>query len=798
MPKLISFLIFLLFIQSAFAQQTISGFVRDSLTNDPLVFAHLVLNDGPRGTTTDLNGFFKIQTSGSVSHVRIKYVGFETRKFLVGVKTDSLVFKLPKSNTQLAEVTILPGENPADRIMKKVVKNRKGNDPENLPFFTYKAYEKTVVTLMEDSAVAVKRQNPDSEVEKVREMMKGQDLILTENIYERKFRNGNYVDNVEATQFSGIKNPQFALLFSQLQSFTFYRDRFPLGQQSFIGPISQNSWNVYFFNIEDTLMVETDTVIVISYRPKKGKTFDALSGILHINTTDHALVNATAKVMDAQGIEITVQHKYEKLNGETWFPTQTNTDFSMVGINLRGFMVKGRNLTYNRDVDLKQKVGLLDIGTNTVEIEKGASRKDSVYWQSERAVPLSNRDLKTYTVIDSVGKEMHLGRKVKLLLASMTGFFPVGPIEIDLGRIMDYNDYEGYRLGIGLQTSPDLIDRLTVGGYVAYGFRDKELKYGGYGHVMVHKGLALQLRGGYHHDVVEMGTQEFVITDNISLNEMYRDFVIAQMDVVDAWHIGLRINPIRGWHFEGQFRHQRVESRTGYRYLAENTSDTLSKAQYAELRLGIRFAPFEKKMRLSGRNIVLDQGPVVAWLSATKGLKGVLSSDFDYWKVDLKVEGNFNVRRMGQENWQLNAGWVSEPLPYLKLYTPRANFQDFSLYSANSFETMRTNEFLNRYFLALHHRHTFPAIKTGTKYVRPQFVWANNMGIGWLTYPQMHYGLNIQDMRKGFFETGIVIEDLFRHNIMGLGVGVFYRYGAYAYFNEFDNLAFKLSLKIGF
>ena len=104
---------------SGFSQDAISGFVQDSLTNEPLVFAHVVLNDGTRGTTTDLNGFFKIRASGSVSHIRIKYIGYQMRKFPVGAKTDSLIYKLPKSNTQLAEVTILPGENPADIPLMK-------------------------------------------------------------------------------------------------------------------------------------------------------------------------------------------------------------------------------------------------------------------------------------------------------------------------------------------------------------------------------------------------------------------------------------------------------------------------------------------------------------------------------------------------------------------------------------------------------------------------------------------------------------------------------------------------------
>ena len=89
-------------------------------------------------------------------------------------------------------------------------------------------------------------------------------------------------------------------------------------------------------------------------------------------------------------------------------------------------------------------------------------------------------------------------------------------------------------------------------------------------------------------------------------------------------------------------------------------------------------------------------------------------------------------------------------------------------------------------------------MKTGIKWIRPDFNLANSFGIGWLREPQRHTGLTIQDMSKGFFETGIVVDDLIKVNLLGIGGGVFYRYGAYSFSNEIDNLAFKLSLKIGF
>ena len=604
--------------------------------------------------------------------------------------------------------------------------------------------------------------------------------------------------NVQATRFSGMKNPQFAMLASQMQSFSFYKDYFSLGQQAFLGPVSPNSWNRYFFNIEDTLQIEQDTVIILSYRPKKGKSFDALKGMLHVNMSDFALRNATATVVDNQGVEIIIQHKYEKLNGKTWFPTQLNTDFKMLGLNLGGFNIKGIGTTFNKDVNLDEKVRVTDISTNTLELDSKAHKKDSAFWNAEREAPLSEKELRTYHVIDSIGKDMKLDRRIKFLIAAGTGRFPIGPVELDLDKIIDYNEYEGFRLGVGLHTAPDLIKWANVGGYVAYGFKDKEVKYGGDVEFTLLKNMGLQLRGAYYHDVREMGAQEFLVADNQSLGEMYRDLVVRRMDLVDGWNAGVRINPLRGWHFEAQFRHQNAISKHGYRYNPENTTDSLTRAQYAEVRVGFRFAPFEKKMRLGAREITQDKGAVILWLTATRGLKGVLSSDHDYWKADLRLQGKFRIRKVGMEYWQLTAGWISNPVPYFKMYTPRANYDDVSVYSPGSFETMRPNEFVNQYQITVHHRHNFGSVKTGIKWIRPDFNWANNFGIGWLTKPQVHTGFEIKDMSSGLFETGIVIDDIIKVNLIGIGGGVFYRYGSYAFTDQIDNLAFKLSMKIGF
>ncbi|MGM0551677.1 MAG: hypothetical protein ACQESW_11405, partial [Bacteroidota bacterium] len=60
-----------------------------------------------------------------------------------------------------------------------------------------------------------------------------------------------------------------------------------------------------------------------------------------------------------------------------------------------------------------------------------------------------------------------------------------------------------------------------------------------------------------------------------------------------------------------------------------------------------------------------------------------------------------------------------------------------------------------------------------------------------------------RDMNKGYYESGVVLNDLVRYNLfnffyVGLGAGVFYNYGYYANDAWDKNLKFKISGSISF
>jgi hypothetical protein len=78
-----------------------------------------------------------------------------------------------------------------------------------------------------------------------------------------------------------------------------------------------------------------------------------------------------------------------------------------------------------------------------------------------------------------------------------------------------------------------------------------------------------------------------------------------------------------------------------------------------------------------------------------------------------------------------------------------------------------------------------------------------NISYGSLDYAEAHQRLSFKVPEKGLFESGLMIKNLYRRSLLsfayiGIGGGVFYRYGYYALPKKGDNWAFKWGFSISF
>jgi len=814
-----------LFSQEAYF---ISGKVIDSKTNTPLAFVNIIINNnGFAGGTTDIDGKFKLSYSQKIKTLNLSYVGYQPLTYQVGPKTSNLLISLTQKEVELSEVEILPGINPAHRIIQNAIDNRDLNDPEKLKSFSYTSYDKTIFTIETDTATSKIKQdsattvemtqgNPellakmdsiqkdstklDSAESEIRKFISQQNLFLMENISKRKFLYPDKSYNqVIATRMSGFKDPMFVFLTTQIQSFSFYKPFITIFQSAYVNPISGGSLTKYFFKIEDTTYSGKDTVYIISFRPRKGTNFDGLKGVISINTNKWAIQNVIAQPAEGGGgLKIKIQQMYELMEGEYWFPVQLNTDVTLSFLQVGKYSAVAKGRSYIKDIVLNPEMVRREFNHLDVEVDKDATARQEGFWNQYRVDTLTAKDRKTYQVIDSIGQAMNFDKMAKTFQTLMSGRIPWKFIDFDIGRFINYNTYEGLVLGLGIHTNDKLSKWFKIGGFYQYAFAVSTAKYGGDFSILFNRRNDWSLRGGYFYDLTEAGGVTFFDDYNSILSGNWRELLIKKLDRTENANISMTVRARKYWLLNIEASWSFKKSTTyDLATRVENARILQDEFHFTEISAGFKWAYGEKFIQTIDNKISLGTMFPVVWLQYTRGIKGLLDGQFDYNRIDLKIRKTFKIKYLGKLTFQFNSGYIDRPIPACNLFYGNASYRLITLFAPNSFGTMRMNEFLSDKYASLYIYHDFGYLLfKGKKWFHPEFALSQNIGFGWLDHPEKYnyIGNSTRLMDLGFYESGLLINNLVNLKIYTIGIGAFYRWGPYSFDNVGDNFAYKVSL----
>lgn len=805
MQKYLQVLQRLLFIATFFPallysqEYELRGKVTDSLTRAPLAFVNIIINNSPYGGMTDIDGRFAFSGDVPFTHLRLSYVGY--RPLQVEVAGNYLNINMSAVDIELSEVMIVAGENPALRIIRNAVENRKINDPARIPGYSFTSYDKMIFTINADS-LGVTNDTSSSEKLKLRELIERQHLFLMESVSEHSYISPDKgYDKIIATRVSGFKDPLFLFLISQLQSTSFYDETINIVNTQYINPLSPDSWKRYYFTLHDTLFHQSgvDTTFVISYKPMPGKNFDGLQGMLYISSNQWAIQNVTAMpARQDEKMGVVIQQLYEFIDGSHWFPVQLNTEITMNTIDLNGAHPVGIGKSYRRNIVLEDKIEKSVPANISAEIMPYASIRDDAFWQQYRVDSLSRRELNTYRIIDSLGRENHFDEKMKGLGMLLTGRLPIGYFDLNLNRLFRYSKYEGFYAGIGFSTSDRLSGIVKLGGYWGYGFGDKLSKYGGELQLKPHPYGNFMLNFNYAYDLSESGGSSFFDDAPDFLNVLsFRDFYVNRMDITEKASILLVFRMLS--FVKAGIGISREIKEAGYDYGFRESFDGLAvltdKYKFGKLSAGIKFAWGERFIRDMTNQVSTGTKYPELWLQYTRGQEGMFDGQFNFNRVDLKLKAIANFRFVGKTTLWLTGGLVDGDVPMSELLNGRGGAgSGFSLFAPFSFTTMKPGEFLNDRFAALFITHSFGKLLFRSEKFTPQPSLVFNMGIGSLKNPLQHSFSALRTMEKGYFEGGLLVDNLLSSPISSIGAGVFYRLGDYAFNRVGKNLFFRLSI----
>lgn len=772
--------------------------VMDKDETEPMAFVK-VFPDNGTPFFTDIDG--KATLSEEITSIKLTFAGYRDTTVQIAEQRQIVVYMESRSK-EINEIVVLPGVNPALRIINRATENRKKNHPLENDAFTYESYSKFIFDV--DTAflktIDTIQQNTDSNY--MLNLIKKQHLFMMESSSERKFiPPARDRENITAYKASGINNPILSTFAQSMQSFHFYDNQFDLLGKKYFNPIALGGTKRYFFLIEDTTIVGTDTTFMISFRPRPDINVDALRGMLFINTNGFAIEKVIAEPANESDTDFYVKiiQEYRLIDGKKWFPVDLKTKVELRSFNLtigdhKGY-VEGRGSTYIKNIILNpggmKKSGFGNIALST---EKDAGEKSDEEWALLRRDTLNERENTTYHVLDSFSKANNFDRKINGLMALASGKVRMGYVSLPLDRIIDFNFYEGYRLGAGLETSDRLMQNIVVGGYFAWGTRDKDWKYGGYSTFHINKRLGMSIHLRYQQDVINRGSNNMTRTGwDITSPTLFNNFYQKFMDRQRLAEMRFTVAPLGNltMHLIGNY--QRIEFTRNYLFTNETglTIDQLDAAETA----------FEMKWNIRQRIVVLGDIRMAQptnypkiQLKVAKGWAGIAQSSADYMRLFLAVDEDLESLRFGKLNLHLEASQTFGDVPMLFKQYAAGTRQDWNVVTINALETAFPGEFYHDRQASFITRYSFPTIRTKKKWFSPEFTLHHGIGYGDMKDRSQH-NMKFWTMDKGLFEGGLIVSGLLNINFMKLGLGAFYRYGQLSDTNALNNIVPKISMR---
>jgi hypothetical protein len=791
-----SLLFFFLLQLTSWSQKQL--LVIDAIENDPMAFVKVFPSQGTP-FFTDIDG--KANLDQSVTTVRLSFVGYKDTLVALNEGLTTVYFAPLAKN--LNEIVVLPGVNPALRIINKVIANRKKNHPLENDAFTYDSYNKFIFDVDTTFRKEVKKMDNsgNDSISKIVKRLESQYFFMMESASERRFiPPAKDREDIKAYKVSGTNNPLFASFAQSMQTFHFYDNQFELFGEKYFNPIALGAPNRYHYLIEDTTIVGTDTTFLISFRPKVATNSETMKGLLFINTNGFAIerVIASPAVTEKDGTEIKIVQEYKLIDGKKWFPVDLKTYIELKSFQLKfqdknGFMI-GTGSTYIKNIRLNpedmDKRGFNNIALST---DHDAGKKSENEWENIRKGSLSEQERRTYEVVDSVSKAHNFDRKLAAILALTTGKINVSYLSFPLDRIIDYNYHEGYRLGLGIETSERVSKQFTIGGYFAYGFRDKQWKYGGYTTVHLNKRLGMSLTARFQDDVMNRGGTTFTKASwDLSSMTLINDFYQKFMDKQRLAELRYTVAPIGNLTLHLLGNYQRIQFTHDYQFIDKNGA-SYTKLDVAETAVEATWNIRQKMMLLGDLRVPISSNYPKIQLKIAKGWSVAPQTAGNYWRMYVGVNEELSSLRWGKLNLFLAASQTFGDVPLTFKQYGFGTRQDWHIVTDNVLETAYPGEFYHDRQASFITRYSFPIIRTKKKWLAPEFTLHHGMAVGDMKNKSQHL-MQFNTMNNGFYEAGLSV-GLLKINFMKVGIAAFYRYGPYSSTKAVENIVPKISIR---
>ena len=376
------------------------------------------------------------------------------------------------------------------------------------------------------------------------------------------------------------------------------------------------------------------------------------------------------------------------------------------------------------------------------------------------------------------------------------GYFPTKYFNFDLRHLIKFNQFEGFRTGLGGITNDGFSEKFRINGYLVYGFKDKDSKYSIGGGLRLNEETDTWVNFNYTDDLQETGSSKF-LTD-----KRFFSFFEPRLLNIDLFHrhitkaISIQHRFTNNFLSETQFSVSRINPTYFYNYLYRG--ELFNTFNLSTAKLSLQWSPFNTyEIKDNKIEKTIDGYPQFT-AQITQAVSDVFNSDFNYTKFDFRTIYQIDHGINSKTRFTIVGGLASGETPITHLYhaypnniTKETILQRFSVAGINSFETMYFNEFFSDRFATFQFKHYLKPFKI-TEWWQPQMVLISRYALGNMRSIDQHQGIQFNTLDKLYSESGFEINNL----VWGFGLSFAYRYGGYHLPKLEDNVAFKFTFNL--
>lgn len=611
----------------------------------------------------------------------------------------------------LKEVVVKPKKgkyskknNPALDLMERVRRDRKGHDPFSYACYNYDMYEKLLIGFNDfDTDLNVQDGKFSKEVEFFAGLVDTAawtgkrilDLSLKEK-YSKILAGSGRRKRIEL--ISGVRSRGVDEGFNQdnirgiledvFREIDIYGNDITLMQNRLVSPLSAIGRDFYKYEITDTVDIGGERCVELAFFPHSPETF-SFNGKLYIPVADSVKYVKRVSMRVPKAINLNyVDNIFVSQNYMKDACGKTHKVLDDVCLELQ--LLKGtpsfyahRQIRYDNfsNVELPEYDRYFSDKGNSILLPDAALH-DEDYWNEVRRIPLSRGEANLDRMMADFRRVPLFYWGEKVLNVLVNGYITTGnPNKFGIGPVntfFSHNTAEGFRFRIGGITTPALSRRFFARGYVAYGLRDRKLKYSGeLEYSFIDKEYSSRefpvnsIRATYQYDRDQLG-QHYLFTnaDNVflSIKRMKSDLITYRRLAKLEYNLELRNN----MSFGVEVRNEIQEATQWVRFQKSDGSLDRSFTQTV-LKVSLRYAPGEKFVQGMTQRKPINMDAPVFLLTHEFGPKGFLGADFTLNKTELSVQKRFWFSSFGYTDVVVKGGKIWSQVEFPVLLWQNAN-----------------------------------------------------------------------------------------------------------------------------